>query len=131
MKALKIIILSAAVLAVAGCGMSLYSGDVSQMPQDSNSIADANTMPQKADLWDVANGAIDIGITIAAMFSGAAGLRIAAGLKTARDKSKALKEIIEANELFKKSNPESANNFKTAQSQTQSDTTRQIVAQMK
>ena len=131
MKTLQIIILSAAVLAIGGCGLSLYSSDVSQWPQDSNSIAGANDMPQKVDLWDVADGVIDIGIGIAALFSGAAGIRIAAGLKTARDKSKALKEIIEANELFKKNNPESAKNFKAAQSQTQSDTTKVIVAGMK
>lgn len=131
MKTLQIIILSAAVLAISGCGLSLYSSDISQVPQDSNSIADVNDMPQKVDLWDVADGVIYMGITIAALFSGAAGIRIAAGLKAARDKSKALKEIIEANELFKKSNPESAKNFKAAQSQTQSDTTRIIVAQMK
>ncbi len=137
MKALTIIILSAAVLTIGGCGLSLWPDDFTLCSgggasvQDSNAIADANFMLQKADLWDVADGVINMGITIAALFSGAAGIKIAAGLKTARDKSKALKEIIEANELFKKSCPDAVKEFKNAQSETQSDTTRMIVAQMK
>jgi hypothetical protein len=44
--------------------------------------------------------------------------------------SKALKEIIEGNELFKRANEQQAAAFKEAQ-KNQSSTTRQLVAQVK
>jgi hypothetical protein len=58
------------------------------------------------------------------------GIRATQFLKQARDKSKALKEIIEGNELFKEANPLQASVFKDAQKD-QSAETRKIVTEMK
>ena len=84
----------------------------------------------RPDPWQLADSMLELGIGISAMLGGVYGTRAVRFLKDARDKSKALKEIIAGNELFKKENASSAAAFKHAQS-TQSPTTRQLVAQMK
>jgi hypothetical protein len=58
------------------------------------------------------------------------GTRAARFLKQARAKSKALKEIVEGNELFKRVNDQQAKAFKEAH-RAQSHATKQIVAQLK
>jgi len=85
---------------------------------------------QRPDAWDVADGVIDLGIGIAALFGGVYGVRAARFLKEARVKSKALREIITGNELFKHQHADSAQAFKAAHKD-QSPQTRQLVAQMK
>ena len=50
-----------------------------------------------------------MGIGIAALFGGVYGVRAAGFLKQAKEKSSALREIIEGNELFKKGNVQSWN----------------------
>ncbi len=85
---------------------------------------------QRPDAWDVADGAIDLGIGVAALFGGVYGVRAARFLKDARAKSKALREIITGNELFKREHADSAQTFKTAH-KNQSPQTRQLVTQMK
>ena len=85
---------------------------------------------QRPDAWDVADGAIDLGIGVAALFGGVYGVRAARFLKDARAKSKALREIITGNELFKREHADSAQAFKAAHKD-QSPQTRQLVTQMK
>lgn len=85
---------------------------------------------QRPDVWDVADGAIDLGIGIAALFGGVYGVRVARFLKEARAKSKALREIIAGNELFKREHTDSTQAFKSAHKD-QSPQTRQLVTQVK
>lgn len=85
---------------------------------------------QRPGVWDIADGAIELGIGIAALFGGVYGVRVAGFLKQAKSKSKALREIIEGNEIFKRIHAESVESFKTAH-RGQSPRTRQIVAETK
>jgi hypothetical protein len=85
---------------------------------------------QRPDMWAMADGAIDLGIGLAGLLGGVYGIRATQFLKQARDKSKALKEIIEGNELFKETHPLQASAFKDAQKD-QSAETRKIVTEMK
>ena len=85
---------------------------------------------QRPNAWDVADGVIDLGIGAAALLGGVYGVRAARFLKDARAKSKALREIITGNELFKREHADSSQAFKTAHKD-QSPQTRQLVTQMK
>jgi hypothetical protein len=82
---------------------------------------------QRPDPWDVADNLLELGIALAGIVGGVYGGRVVAGLKLAREKSIALKEIVMGNELFKKQNPDRAGVFKQAQSG-QSVATRNLVA---
>ena len=85
---------------------------------------------QRPNAWDVADGVIDLGIGAAALLGGVYGVRAARFLKDARAKSKALREIITGNELFKREHADSSQAFKVAHKD-QSPQTRQLVTQMK
>jgi hypothetical protein len=85
---------------------------------------------RKPDAWALADSAMELGIALAGLLGGAYGIRIAGAIKTAREKSKALQEIVTGNELFKQLYPEHADRFKTAQ-QKQSPETKQLVTQLK
>ncbi|MHC4293226.1 MAG: hypothetical protein ACYSTX_02940, partial [Planctomycetota bacterium] len=82
---------------------------------------------ERPDIWELTDSTLEVGIGIAALLGGIYGTRAIGFLKEARDKSKALKEIIEGNEFFKKINGEQAAAFKDAHKK-QSTSTRQIVA---
>jgi hypothetical protein len=84
----------------------------------------------RPDAWQLADNVFELAIGISALLGGVYGTRAVRCLKEARAKSKALKEIIEGNELFKKQQAEAATAFKEAHKD-QSPQTRQIVAQMK
>ena len=84
----------------------------------------------RPDVWDMADGAIQLGIGIAGILGGVYGIRATQFLRRAGEKSKALREIIEGNELFKRQNTDTAEPFKQAH-KAQSPTTRQIVTQIK
>jgi hypothetical protein len=64
------------------------------------------------------------------LFGGAYATRIVKFLQEAKAKSNALKEIVLGNEIFKKTNPDSAEAFKDAQ-RNQSPLTKQIVAEVR
>jgi hypothetical protein len=85
---------------------------------------------QRIEGWDVVDGAVELGIGICAIAGGVWGSRAAKFLKSARQKTDALREIIQGNELFKADNPRSAAAFKRAQAN-QSKSTRKIVTEMK
>ena len=89
--------------------------------------ADAAKHP---DVWTLADGALEFGIALAGLVGGVYGIKVGGYLKTARDKSKALKEIIQGNELFKQLYPEQSERFKDAQRK-QSPATRQLVTDVK
>lgn len=90
-------------------------------------ISDSQLRP---DVWDIADGAIELGIGLAGLFGGVFGVRIAAFLRQARTKSDALREIIYGNEAFKKLNKDSVAAFKSAH-RDQSTQTKQIVTEVK
>jgi hypothetical protein len=85
---------------------------------------------ERPDVWQLADSALELAIGVCALLGGVYGTRAVQFLREAQTKSKALKEIIEGNELFKKQNESSIVAFKQAQ-QNQSPETRQIVAEMK
>jgi len=85
---------------------------------------------QRPDGWQAADNALELAIGICALLGGVYGTRAVRFLKQAKSKSRALKEIIEGNELFKKQHTGSTPAFKAAHKD-QSPTTRQIVAEMK
>lgn len=85
---------------------------------------------QRPDVWQLTDAGLELAIAISALVGGVYGTRAVRFLKQARAKSKALKEIIEGNELFKKLNAHSSDAFKEAQSR-QSPETKQLVAQLK
>ena len=84
----------------------------------------------KPDVFELADGVMELGIALAGLVGGAYGIRIARYLKQAREKSRALKEIVAGNELFKKFWPEQADRFKESHRK-QSPETKQIVTQLK
>jgi len=90
-------------------------------------IEDSRARPNP---WDLADAVLELGIGISALLGGVYGARAAKFLKDARAKSRALKEIIAGNELFKKNNQPQVEAFKQAHAN-QSPQTRQIVAQLK
>jgi len=85
---------------------------------------------ERPDAWQVADSALELGIGICALLGGVAGTRAVRFLRDARDKSQALKEIVQGNELFKKQNSDQTQAFKSAH-QNQSPQTRQLVTAMK
>jgi hypothetical protein len=85
---------------------------------------------ERPDAWQVADAALELAIGVCALLSGVYGTRAVRFLKDAQAKSKALKEIIEGNELFKKQNESSVAAFKQAQ-HNQSPQTQQIIAEIK
>ncbi len=84
----------------------------------------------RPDAWDVADAGMELSIGIFAILGGVYGTKAAKFLKDAREKSKALKEIITGNELFKEANQTQTEAFKQAHAN-QSLETRQIVTEMK
>ncbi len=90
-------------------------------------VQEANERPNP---WDTADGLLELGIAAVGLFGGATAARIARTMQQAREKTKALKEIVAGNELFKRNNFESAEAFKQAH-QSQSTETRKLVAELK
>lgn len=84
----------------------------------------------RPDAWEVADSALELGIGISALLGGVCGTRFVRFLKETKEKSKALKEVIAGNELFKKQNQTMTAAFKQAH-QNQSPQTKQIVTQVK
>ena len=90
----------------------------------------ADDASMRPDAWELADSAMELGIAIAGLLGGVYGIKFASYLKQARDKSKALKEIVENNEFLKQTSSEVSDVFKKAQSR-QSVETKQIVTAIK
>lgn len=97
---------------------------------------DASGRPTIEDVSKAADGWLELGIGIAGLFSGGVALKAAGWLQQLRDKARALKEVVTANETLKQY-LESADYhdaltiFKRAQAGTQSPTTSQIVYELR
>lgn len=113
-------------------GTPLSDHDVEALLVSGSEIAEAARADaiKRPDAWTVADGAMELGIALAGLMGGVYGVRAAGFLQQARDKAKALKEIVAGNELFKQLYPEQAQRFKQAQAK-QSATTRTIVTELK
>jgi len=113
-------------------GTRLSDDEVEALLADGSAIAEAARVDsmERPDVWSVADGAMDLGIALAGLLGGVYGVRAAGFLQQARDKARALKEIVAGNELFKQLYPEQAERFKEAQAK-QSATTRTIVTELK
>ncbi|MCP4710291.1 MAG: hypothetical protein GY869_16840 [Planctomycetes bacterium] len=85
---------------------------------------------ERPDPWEVADHFMELGLALAGILGGVYGSRVSRALQAARQKSQALKEVIQGNQLFKKEHPKVAVAFKKAQ-QMQSEATRRVVAELK
>lgn len=85
---------------------------------------------RRPDPWTTADAFLELGIGIAGILGGVYGLRAAEFLTRARDKTAALREIIEGNEALRNLGEETRRVFKEAH-QGQSARTRRIVAETK
>ena len=85
---------------------------------------------QRPDPWDVADHLLELGIAIAGIAGGVYGAKAVRTLQLARQKSIALREVVQGNQLFKKQHSESSETFKDAH-QAQSVSTRSLVAALK
>jgi hypothetical protein len=90
-------------------------------------LQDSQSRP---DPWALADGVLEFGAGLAGLFGGVYGTRLVRFVSDARQKARALKEVVEGNELFKKRNPDAASDFKDAHA-AQSQDTRQLVASLK
>ncbi|MHC5076383.1 MAG: hypothetical protein ACYTFM_08145 [Planctomycetota bacterium] len=117
-----------------GLPKELPAGDSTEeiLSQSSWQLAETSLSQsgERPDVWELTDSALELGIAVAALLSGVYGTRAVSFLKNARKKSKALKEIVEGNELFKKNCPEQVSAFKDSQ-KNQTASTRQIVAAVK
>jgi hypothetical protein len=84
----------------------------------------------RPDPWQVADSMLELGIGVCGLLGGVYGTRAVRFLRQTKTKSRALKEIVTGNELFKTQNSSQAAAFKQAHA-SQSAPTRQIVAEMK
>jgi hypothetical protein len=85
---------------------------------------------RRPDVWQMSEGLFEFGLGLAGILGGAYGIKASQFLRKAQEKSKALKEIVEGNELFKQLGADSAGLFKQAQAN-QSASTRTLVAELK
>ena len=85
---------------------------------------------QRPDVFDLADAFFELGIGVAGLIGGVYGVKSIRFLKEARDKSKALREVIEGNEFFKRRHTDSAEAFKQAH-KGQSTQTRRLVTEIK
>ncbi|MBI9015775.1 MAG: hypothetical protein JEZ07_00805 [Phycisphaerae bacterium] len=115
-----------------------YYGMPEQLPESDNAesiLSQANndittrashSALQRPDPWSIADDVLQVAIGIAGVFGGLLGGRVVNSLKVAKEKSTALKEIVQGNEIFKAQNPQSIQAFKQAQ-QNQSQPTKKLV----
>lgn len=85
---------------------------------------------ERPEVWRLADSGLELAIGVTALLGGVYGTRAVRFLQQAKDKSKALQEIIKGNELFKKDHKDQADAFKQAHN-SQSPQTRQLVAELK
>ena len=109
------------------------TGTMADLLSENNSLITEsayNSAILRPDTWQVADNVLELGIGLAGLLGGVWGTKAAALLVAARQKSKALEEVIVGNEFFKQQNPEVSSQFKEAQ-KSQSVETRSLVATIK
>jgi hypothetical protein len=97
---------------------------------------DAAKRPTIDDVAKTFDGWMELGIGIAGLFGGGVGLKIAAALKSTKDKAVALKEVVQGNEEFKRwleanGGAGTIDAFRTAQTGVQSVKTEQAVFEIR
>jgi len=102
---------------------------ISQPSWDIAAIA-ARDAQEKPSSWDLADAGLELAIAMASILGGVYGIKFTGFLKQARQKSIALREIVNGNEMLKRQNSTLSAEFRTAHIN-QSPQTKQIVAQLK
>jgi len=130
---------TAAALAYTGVPSKLSTADLDAVIKRAQH--DAAKRPAAEEVWDTVDGVISLGIAVAGLVGGAYGIKGVEYLRKAKVKSKALREIVKGNELFKRKiltgldgpvKPQVLEAFATAQNESQSGIeTKQIVTEMK
>ncbi len=125
---------SRAFVSYYGLPKSFPAGDTAEdLLSESNYGFAQKAMSESADrpdIFQVADGALELAIGISALLGGIYGTRAVRFLKDAKVKSKALQEIVSGNELLRNQKAEFNSAFKQAH-KAQSIQTRQLVAQLK
>jgi hypothetical protein len=126
----KLVSGTAAALAYTGLPANPTIADYDATLQAANT--DAAKRPTVDDVASSFDGWLSLGIGIAGLLGGGAGLKIASALKTVQTKAAALKEVVQGNETFKNylelsGNTAALKAFSTAQTQVQTTATEQAV----
>lgn len=85
---------------------------------------------RRPDAWDTADSVLELGIAVAGLLGGVYGVKAAGYFRQAREKSKALREIVQGNELFKRKQPAQSQIFKQSHAG-QSTSTKKLVAELR
>ena len=85
---------------------------------------------KRPDPWDLTDDLLEIALAIAGVTSGVFGARLIGFLRLARQRSRALREIVQGNQAFKQRHPNYTEAFKMAHN-VQSNDTRKIVLGLK
>ncbi len=117
---------------VAYCGLPTELPEAEILAGAGLEIADqaVTEAAKRPDAWEVADGFMELGIALAGLAGGAYGIRAARFLKEARDKSKALREIVENNEALRQTSRQIKEAFGKAH-QSQSPQTQMLVSKIK
>jgi hypothetical protein len=85
---------------------------------------------QRPDPWQLTDDLLEIALALAGLTGGVFGARLINFLRQARQRSRALREIIQGNQVFKQRHPNYSDAFKMAHN-VQSNDTRKIVSELK
>ncbi len=121
---------------VAGTEVSLVYTGRPKTPVDASQFPTVNTQAkedavERPNIAEASDAALNIGLGIAAILGGGAGVKLAGGLRRIHGKAKAFQEVVSKNEIFKRlATPDVVDMFKSA-NKDQSPTTRKLVAEAK
>ena len=125
---------SEAIMAYYGLPREIPASDsVEQLlSEESESITSSARQEaiERPDPWDMADHLLELGLAFAGVVGGVYGSRAAGVIKQTRQKTRAIREIVTGNELFKKQYPEQVDSFKQSHID-QSESTRKLVTAMK
>jgi len=86
---------------------------------------------ERPDPWLLADGLLEAAIGIGGIIGGIGGAKVVKKLKTTREKTKALREVVQGNELYLRIHPDAAAEFKEVQGKVQSRTSAEAVRDVK
>lgn len=94
--------------------------------------ADAYKRPQAEQVWDFVDGGLELALGVLGIVGGAGGLKLAGYVRAAQAKSKALREVVLANQEFLAESQQAAvEAFKNTQNKYQTSATKTIVTEIK